>query len=154
MIKNCVLCGKEFKTYPSKVKIGRGKYCSRTCADKVLLFKKGERLSPSTEFQKGQLPHNTKGYSFTIPRQGGNAYKLLYCPDHPFRTKRKTVREHRLIMEQHIGRYLRPDEVVHHINGDTLDNRIENLELLTKKEHDRMNTPLNVHKRWHQRRAT
>lgn len=43
--------------------------------------------------------------------------------------------EHRVVMERKLGRRLTSDEVVHHINGDTLDNRACNLELTTRSGH-------------------
>jgi len=48
---------------------------------------------------------------------------------HPNANGDGKILEHRLVMSQHLGRALYPNENVHHINGDRHDNRLENLEL-------------------------
>jgi hypothetical protein len=58
-------------------------------------------------------------------------YILVYCKGHPFADKNNRIFEHRLAMEEKLGRHLLPNENVHHKNGIRSDNRIENLELWT-----------------------
>lgn len=60
---------------------------------------------------------------------GKGGYILLWRPDHPRTQNRGYVAEHRLVMEECLGRYLLPGENVHHKNGNRADNRLENLEL-------------------------
>ena len=67
-----------------------------------------------------------------------NGYVRIYFPDHPKSDSRGWILEHDLIMECNIGRWLREDEVVHHKNKIKTDNRIENLQLLTRKEHAKL----------------
>lgn len=76
-------------------------------------------------------PWKKKAGEGNITSQG---YKVITLPDnekgHPNSfDERRRIHEHTWIMIQHIGRPLHKGETVHHINGDRLDNRIENLEL-------------------------
>lgn|SRR3990167_8481877 len=66
--------------------------------------------------------------------KGGNispvGYKRIYIEG-------KITQEHRHILSQHLGRVLTIKEIVHHRNGNKLDNRLENLEIMTRSEHAR-----------------
>ena|SRR3990167_8282887 len=98
---------------------------------KVGVFSKAvvKRISES---MKGKRSHAFKGGKI-IDKQG---YILVYKPKHPFTNGKGYVREHRLIMEQYLSRYLSPIETVHHINRNLSDNRIKNLMLFkNQSEH-------------------
>lgn len=63
-------------------------------------------------------------------------YKKVYMPDHPHAMAGGYVYEHRLIIEQQIGRYLDPGEQVHHRDENKHNNNPENLLLCpSQKEH-------------------
>lgn len=122
----CEVCGKRIK--------GRSKRtCSRSC---------GVRLAQ----QEGRwhLPTNGSRESNTNWRGGRkilpNGYVYVLAPaDYPNGTtkngRRRYVAEHRLVVEQRIGRFLTETEFVHHVNGIKWDNRPENLKIVTYATH-------------------
>lgn len=80
---------------------------------------------------RGALNPSWKGGTYL---SGG--YRFILASGHPYANRNGYVREHRLVMERVLGRYLLPIEVVHHENGDRLDNRACNLLLCcSQSEH-------------------
>lgn len=106
----CNGCGKSFLKHRCYLKRGhKHHFCSKQC--------EGEFRS---------LHNTTQSY------QGGtilrNGYRYI-------RLNGVQKEEHRIVMEQIIGRPLHGNEIVHHINGNKLDNRPENLVIMTRSEH-------------------
>lgn len=64
--------------------------------------------------------------------EDGDGYILVWAPDHPMATKDNRVREHRLVAEAMLGRYLTTEEVVDHIDGDTRNNSPDNLRVFAR----------------------
>lgn len=64
-----------------------------------------------------------------------DGYIKVYCSAHPKADRNGYVLEHRLVMEQYLGRYLTDAEIVHHIDEDKTNNDISNLQVMTRKEH-------------------
>lgn len=71
-----------------------------------------------------------------------SGYVEIYKPNHPQASVRGYVYEHRLVMEKHLGRLLKNDEVVHHIDFDKTNNKISNLQLMSNSEHIKLHAQL------------
>lgn len=77
-----------------------------------------------------------------------NGYIVLYRPEHFHIMKSENwngyVYEHRYIIEQELGRSLKDDEIVHHIDEDRSNNKRSNLQLTTKSEHQTIHHGIKV----------
>lgn len=65
-------------------------------------------------------------------KKGSDGYMYFWLTDGSF------IKEHRAVMEKHLGRKLSRDEHVHHIDGDRTNNDISNLVVLTRGEHSKI----------------
>ena len=65
-------------------------------------------------------------------------YRRLFLPEHPAASVQGHVYEHIVIAEKTIGRYLTDKEIVHHIDGNKYNNSPENLQVLSKYDHQKV----------------
>lgn len=107
---------------------------------------KGKKL---TDDHKKRISESRKLHASGHIKVRLDGYRALYYPDYPHSNNEGYVMEHVYIMEQHIGRLLHDNECVHHKNFDRADNRIENLQLMTKQEHMSYHMKL----RWEQKKG-
>lgn len=100
----CVVCGNPFKVRPSRVK-NNAKYCNYQCHQ----IGEGRKGGQS---RGEQMKHQSRGVAYT---------------------KTSGRHTHRVIAEQKLGRQLRNGEVVHHKDGNILNNHPDNLEILASQ---------------------
>jgi len=155
----CVGCGKSFDVIPYRA--DKARYCSRSCRFSHLpAYNKGPKVRVEKQCMVCGgiffvIPYRQKRALFCSikcrsegaigkkrprpPRIGYKivrGYKLIFKPNHPDTTiLNPYIKEHRLVVEHHLKRRLTNQEVVHHINENKLDNRIENLLVLDNRIH-------------------
>jgi hypothetical protein len=87
------------------------------------------------------IPYGNKSPNWKNGITYRSGYRFISQQNHPFANNIGYVREHRLIVEKHLGRFLEPGEIIHHINRNRLDNRLENLKLTNQKSHASFHKP-------------
>ena len=152
----CTICGMPIYVKPSRLKrVKHGITCSKQCAHKL-----------KSQYMKGDKNHQygITGDSNVSLKNGlvktNYGYLLEYAPGHPFPhdslLKTTRVLQHRLVVEKHYllfdknafvvingKHYLKKEYVVHHINHIKTDNRIENLQVMTLRDHTQLHNAEN-----------
>jgi len=150
-IVNCHGCNKEIYKQLWQLKNTKKHYCSQkctstslklycaTCSKEVQIPKwrlnriKSGRVYCNTKCQhKGlSLFNSMENNSRYVGVYISEGYKMIKIAPGKFRA------EHVLVMEKHLGRKLKSNEVVHHKDEDRLNNSIDNLQVMTRAEHAR-----------------
>lgn len=114
----------------------------------LTLQQMGKRLGSKRQtvhafLKKHNIPYTKRGHkgAYNGRWNGGriideDGYVLIKDYNHPHSDRHNYVREHRLVMEKVLGRYLESNEVVHHKDGNKQNNHPDNLELYSSnKQH-------------------
>ena len=139
MIKKHGNCGK-ICSLEHKMKLSKfhtGKKLSNATKLKISKFNLGKKHSDETKLKislskigkKGELSPGWKGGR----SKDFHGYIIVHSPNHPNKNNKGYIREHRLVMEKHLGRYLTKKEIVHHEDEDRSNNKLENLKLFKNK---------------------
>ncbi len=146
--RTCRTCGAEFHVFPSALKRGPRLFCSLACREKARLAHRIEKTCPVCGTTFSVIPTDAsrrlccsircKSIHKRAAEHIYNGYVWVYRDGKP-------VAEHRTIMETLIGRPLRSDEDVHHIDENRGNNDPANLQLLTHAEHISLHSRCN---RW------
>ena len=122
-MKTCTYC----KTNPAK-----NIYCSTLCANRANAKHLSKTRKGSGNPMYGKIPHN---YNFGLTSGKSGSRHVLYTE---VRIDGRKTKQHRIIMEAHLGRKLRSDEIVHHKDGNGQNNNINNLVLMSISAHSRL----------------
>lgn len=126
---SCKNCGRDFIADRKQL------FCSHACQP---FFDPAWRKGKKFPNEKGGVGHK---------RMTQHGYVAVYLPGYPSADKKGRVLEHRLVMEKRFKRRLLPNEHVHHINGIKNDNRLENLVVLTRDQHNHLHKSQEVKSR-------
>ena len=142
----CLICKKPFQNYlaPSDIKKGAGNTCSKEC----------QRVRISNVQRRGKVVcctecNQEKLKSPSVIKRSAKIYICKKCRRRPQKISldgyfvtwikgRKNIKVHRLVMEKRLGRRLLSSEIVHHIDHDKFNNRLENLQIVTRSEHNKI----------------
>jgi len=118
----CARCGKIVTRRAATFKNKKRFFCSPECT-----------RAAARESLAEKHPHgpNFKGGTYVT----SNGYRLVLHPDHPDADAKGYIFEHRFVMSEVLGRLLSETEIVHHRDGDKLNNAPENLEIIDRSSH-------------------
>lgn len=129
----CEDCKVYFIYEKHKYKARKYKNKCGKCAQRAT----GRKVGQMTHMKYKKMREDNPGWKGGHTTKGGYMCVRIY-PGHPYYSMVSVggyVKEHRLVMAEHLGRPLSSGEHVHHLNGDKGDNRIENLSLEGGKQH-------------------